>query len=233
MICAKCHLHIAKGKLSYIVCNGLCNRTYHAVSPPNKNSFWLCDDCLNEFVKWRTDQKKADISIADSKSTLQLEVEELKTKVASIMSTLSANATNNSVTSVDRHSTPCSSSHLENGTRGRDHSGLSFTPDISSCLSDPGVGNGDFELLLTNIDGRVTESQIQHMVSRGLDVCETECKNVRKLVSRWIDCSTLDYVSFKVILDHKWKPKALKSSTWPANIRFREFVKRNCTWKPE
>lgn len=234
--------------MPYIVCNGLCSRMFHAdcvgldkgsldaVSPPAKNSFWLCDECFTEFVKWREMKKKNTVPVVPvTNSELQRDVDELKAKVACIISTLACNATN-APTAVYRHSTPYSSPNLESGTSAgimKTYSGISQLPDLSSHASDPGETDDSFALLLTNIDGSVSEENVQQMVVRCLGACDSDCKDVRKLVPRWIDSSSLDFVSFKVVLNRKWKSIALTSSTWPKNVKYREFIRRRSTWKPE
>lgn len=131
--CEKCRLLVTMEEQPYIVCTGPCSRVYHAdcvgldevkldaVSPPNKNSCWMCDACLIEFVKWRAYQQKkvADPIVPETKSALQLDVDELKIKVASIMSTLASTVVTHTLKTktMERHSTPCSSSCLDNAPR--------------------------------------------------------------------------------------------------------------------
>lgn len=91
----------------------------------------------------------------------------------------------------------------------------------------------DFSLFLSNIDVSVTERDVHALVVRSLGTPEPERIDVIKLGSNWNTHRALDYVSFKVMLDKKWKSRALDSSIWPNTVRFREFVKKNNnTWKP-
>lgn len=86
--------------------------------------------------------------------------------------------------------------------------------------------------LFTGLNGRRWKLQLiatQHRWKRSRGrrstmVCH-ECKNVKKLVPRWVDCSSLDSILFKIVLDHEWKSSPMMSSTWPNNIKFREFKK--------
>lgn len=241
MNCRKCLHHVKTADQPFIFCNGLCTGVYHAacvglnneslaaVSPPNKNSFWLCDDCLSKFVQWREGEKDSTDRVG---SVLHRDVEVLKSKVDAIMSILGPSSTCCQSDSAIRHSTPHSTPQLESG-RTNQHSETPFAPDVSRQSPDEAnSADESFALLLTNIDGSVSEEDVQQMVSRCLGACDDDCKEVRKLVPRWVDCNNLDYVSFKVVLNKKWKLTALTPSVWPKHVKFREFMRRQCTWKP-
>ncbi|XP_021709635.1 uncharacterized protein LOC110679416 [Aedes aegypti] len=162
----------------------------------------------------------------EPKCVLERDVEELKSKVETILSMLASHAD-----SVVRHSTPTSSIVFDDTVKGSNLiSEMSYAP---GRLSESIGGVDNFDLLLTNINATVSEEDVQRMVCRCLGARDNECNNVKKLVPRWVDCSTLDFVSFKIVLDRKWKPAAMMSSTWPKNIKFREFKRRLCTWKPD
>ncbi|XP_062534865.1 uncharacterized protein LOC134204057 [Armigeres subalbatus] len=150
----------------------------------------------------------------EPKCVLHDDIIELKAKIDSIMSMLSSNGECSSDT-VMKLSTPNQQTLLDDSAR---------------------VSNGanySFALLLTNIDSSVSEDDVQVMVSRCLGACDTECKSIRKLVPRWVDTSSLDYISFKIVLNRKWKSIAMMPSTWPRNVKSREFRQRQCTWKPD
>ncbi|XP_062712760.1 uncharacterized protein LOC134289936 [Aedes albopictus] len=246
MECKKCLLPVVTKDQPHIYCNALCAAVYHAacvklntaelaaVSPPNKNSCWMCDECLVEFVQWRKEHSEKikepiAATVPEPTCVLQRDVDELKAKVASILSVITSHENNHSdTTSWIRHSTPNSSRQKEGGT-----SEIANASDTASRLPDSICVDENFDLLLTNIDGSVSEEEVHLMVSRCLGTLDNERINVRKLVPRWVDCDALDYVSFKVVLNRKWKSAAMMSSTWPKNIRFREFKKVRCPWKPD
>ncbi|XP_062715746.1 uncharacterized protein LOC134291686 [Aedes albopictus] len=245
MECKKCLLPVITKDQPYIYCNGLCAAVHHAncvglnkaelaaVSPPNKNSCWLCDDCLDEFVQWRKERtEKTNHPIAETIPEpqcvqLQRDVDELKTKVESILSGIVSHSNHRSDTWI-RHSTPNSSRQEESGS-----SVITSAFNSTNRIPDSGSENENFDLLLSNIHGSVSEEDVQHMVSRCLGTRDDECINVRKLVPRWVDCSTLDYISFKIVLHRKWKSTAMMPSIWPKNIKFREFKKIRCPWRPD
>lgn len=93
--------------------------------------------------------------------------------------------------------------------------------------------DGEFSLLLTNIDVSATENDIHRMASQAIGIHYPERIAVTKLVSKW-KCHKVDFVSFKIVFDLKFKSRAMNASSWPRNIQFREFVYRSKnTWKPD
>lgn len=201
----------------HAVCVGLSKDQLAAVSPPNKNSFWLCDECLNEFVQWRKEREEEqqsgscvhiDQQPPSEPCVLHRDVDELKAKVESIMHIPTSNA-KCSPDTIMRHSTPKSSMHFNSGPVPNTSCETSHTPNTSQRLSESTDVNENFALLLTNIDGSVTEEDVQLMVAQCLGACNDECKNVKTLVSRWVDCISLDYVSFKIELSSKWRTTAV------------------------
>lgn len=220
---------------------------------------WLCDECMDVFRRARDsknsrkdafsqthfDSRNADglgshspdnmmNSEANEKSIVN-EVNELKDAVAKIMDTLAKIVpTVPTDTSDDPpllHSTPVSSFMLQEGTNACSMTVNNSEGPSQQCVMD----DKHFSLLLTNIDASVVECDIHRMVAQalGIDTLYPEYIDVVKLVSNWKTCNALDYVSFKVVLDNRWKQKAMNPSTWPKGVRFREFVKkRSNTWKP-
>lgn len=79
-------------------------------------------------------------------------------------------------------------------------------------------------LFLTNIDRFATEKEVECMVRRSVGIEMEEEINVIKLVPKWKNVSLLDYASFRVVLDIRWKTVVMNSDTWPTGIKFREFV---------
>lgn len=171
MDCKKCYLPVNTKDQQYIYCNGLCAAVHHAicvglntvqlaaVSPPNKNSFWLCDECLVEFVRWRKERCEMEsVSIASApdpepKCVLERDVEELKSKVETILSMLASHAD-----SVVRHSTPTSSIVFDDTVKGSNL--ISETSYAPSRLSESIGGDDNFDLLLTNINATVSEEDV-------------------------------------------------------------------------
>lgn len=96
----------------------------------------------------------------------------------------------------------------------------------------PDECNDTFALFLTNIECHTTEDDISRLVCESLDIANMKNVKVRKLVPKGKTNDELVFVSFKVGLEAELKTIALKPSTWPRGIKYREFVSRNVTWKP-
>nr|XP_029720845.1 uncharacterized protein LOC115262586 [Aedes albopictus] len=182
-----------------------------------------CKKCLLPVVTKDQPYVYCNALCAAPKCVLQRDVDELKAKVPNLLPGL-----NNHTDAWIRHSTPKSSRPMECGS-----SEVTNASETASRLPDSICENENFDLLLTNIDGSVSEEDVQLMVCRCLGTRDNECINVRKLVPRWVDCSAFDYISFKIVLNRKWKSVAMMPSTWPRNIRFREFKKVRFPWKPD
>lgn len=222
--CKKCSVDIdTKGEL-YTICEGKCARRFHATCVGiseaalcilSKNILWMCDECAFDYYRARDTVPDK----TEQPASLVNELEELKSQVSKINDAI-ANITLSITPSVpiERHSTPATSPKtLEN---------------VNACSTRINADE-TFSLLLTNIDRCVTEKEIAHLVSCSLCASEDECMDVKKLVPNWKNCEDLDYISFKIVLDKRWKAAAMMSTTWPQGVRFREFVnRRNDTWKP-
>lgn len=211
----------------------------------NGNVIWLCDDCLSAFYDhqkklWMTEDPPAD----DAPQKLYETVADLTDKIANIEKMLSAMSTVNessispSNSSVPQHSTPIRQAKLRNGSR-RNETNCS----IQNCLPRPQRSSDSscsvrhsedsFSLFLTNIDGQVTEEEINVLVAESLGVEGSQSFHVKKLVPKWMKDDSLDYASFKVTVDPKFKSAMLQESTWPTGIKYREFIERpRNTWKP-
>lgn len=237
-VCKKCSLSIDFKADPYTVCEGECAGFFHAscvgVSEDalcmlSCNIIWMCNECLNNFRRWRDNIHCDSADAINTQTCLDEEVNLLKKAVFEIQQTLSnvVRVTPTKNASL-LHSTPIpiSSRILFDGTGAN---GLHAESDENGSTTN----EDEFSLFLTNIDKSATERDIRLMVCRALDAPEPEHIEVVKLVSKWNQRSR-DYVSFKVILNRKWKSRALDPVTWPKKNKFREFVNmsQNVTWKP-
>lgn len=239
--CKHCARRIITEVGLYTVCNGPCNSAFHIscvgisrdqLRSISRGIIWLCNSCLSSFNDWKS--STMDPTMPDATGMNQ-DISELKIQVSRIIDALDKITPNESsfAGAVLRNSTPVTTSSLLNGTN------VSYEC-IGGC--DQREQNGEleetmdrrsFSLLLTNIDSAVSEGDIKSMVCRCLDAPVDDCEHVVKLVPKRIDCRFLDYVSFKVVIKWKWKTLALRASTWPNGIQFREFLCRQSnTWKP-
>lgn len=238
--CEKCSLSIKVECELYTVCEGNCAKWFHAdcvgltendLCALSSNIVWICDACMVLFCRMR---EKTNIDAAtntECSRPVEEEINDLKCAVAKIADMLSNVIQKPTTTAAPpHHSTLVSSSEL-----------LSKTNDEISCepvQHEPNnslhaLGSETFAVYLSNIDKCVTENDISVMVSRSLRAPLSCCNDVVRLVPKHKNTNTLDYVSFKVVLEASLKPLALSASTWPRQIKFREFKNRmNETWKP-
>lgn len=193
----------------YAVCEGKCSKRFHAScvgldedqwNALANNVIWMCDCCMADFCKYRDRQEPN--RKEDETRSVHDEIKELQAKVEAILDTLAAITVKlpASEKNVHRHSIPISSPSLRGGTDD-----ASEYTNIDGCKTDDEQHlqenvDSTFELYLSNIDPYVTENDIRLMVSRCLDLNCTQKLDVKRLVSKGIDNSKLDYVSFKIIL---------------------------------
>lgn len=234
----------------FIVCED-CGLSFHAscanlteedlvrLGTLSMNVMWLCNECMQKFRRMRdgigsnsSPSLLGGTTSNEMKSTVEDEVDELKKTVAGIVETLAKmTAAASTIDPSPPHSTPVSSFMLANGPNACSTS----VADTEAGLRQQSTMDGNFCLLLSNMDVSVAESDVHLLVTRSLGICpnDPERIDVIKLVSNWRSRRNMDFVSFKVVLDYRWRSKALSPSTWPKNVVFREFINRqNVTWKP-
>lgn len=205
------------------------------------NVLWMCDDCMHRFQQSSfcvmpgvsSDPTNDDVITPKPKAKpIEAEIEELKSNVANIMSTIATIIkkpaivpTSTAVDIAKLHPTPVS-------TFNRIDVCESLNDDDSQPRHQRTMESDKFSLLLSNIDESVSERDIQLMVSKAIGLQHPECIDVTKLVSKW-NRRKMDYVSFKVVLDKQFKYRAIDPQTWPNKVKFRVFVDRqNDTWVP-
>lgn len=238
MNCKKCSNTIDNGEI-YTVCEGKCASRFHATcvgvdedqwNALANNVIWLCDCCMDDFCKYRDRQEPRIYDTTNAARSVDEEILDLKAKVTTIQEIL-ATITVPAIPSSERrklcHSTPVTSPVLRGGTNAN----VCESNDQLSQINS--FGSNTFDLFLTNIDPFVTEHEISSLACRCLGMNSTDSFDVIKLVSKRRDCTKLDYISFKLVLDKNCKATALNDKTWPKGVKFREFVNRhNETWRP-
>lgn len=236
--CKKCSADIDMMNCLYTVCEGRCAQKFHAtcvgvtendLCALSRNIVWICDDCMIVFCKARDSIAESFKDNGPDKNAITADLEELKSQIdginnsfAKLSIAIASSSSSKSTQQQQLHSTPIDSPK----------------PSSSVCMSEflrspiP-IWDGTFSLLLTNIDRRVTESEIVSLVSQRLSAPEPECMDVTKLVPRWKNYDHLDYISFKIVLPQRLKLLAMTAATWPHGITFREFINRyKNPWKP-
>lgn len=251
MDCPKCSKPVNIKTDIFVVCGGRCCERFHAhcvglnqatVDVLINNVMWFCNECLSTLstLLFQTDEcqacdgdhvKKHTGPKATEEGQIMSEISILKCQVSDIVKTLEDFAQKMHDTSSPRQSsTPITSSKALDEI----FIGLEASCSVGSNINSGAKAKQSFSLLLSNIDNRVTEREIDTLVCNSLGITGLgETHNVTKLVSRWKSCEEMDYISFKVVLDNKWRSIALDASTWPQYIRCREFVsKHRTTWYP-
>lgn len=236
--CKKCAVCIYTEFGLFVVCAGPCRNSYHMscvgiskeqLRAISSGLLWLCSECRLAFNDWRNDEQSS--TIAPAPNVIHADILELKTQVSTIMDTLhqiTLRDTSDARPNI-LHSTPVETADVMNGTND---SYKNVTEPESAEQYETTTDAGCFSLFLSNIDSSATDNDVKTMVYRCLSLPAVEHLGLIKLVSKHMDCRLLDYVSFKVILDQKWKDLAMQASTWPPGIRFREFRHSTQTWKP-
>lgn len=239
--CKRCTAHIDTMKGLYTICEGRCARRFHAscvgvnesdLCALSNNIIWICDECMLEFRKARDTVPDSPRAHLSSTSSVAAELDELRSQVAKINDAISKIvdqiSPSDPTVPTHRHSTPVSTPSPSSNA---------FTCTIKQRHDDKRTikqsHDESFSFVLSNIDCSATETDIVRLVSHSLCVPEPECMRISKLVPNWKNCYDMDYISFKIVIDKRWKRTALNAKTWPRNVKFREFVNRlDNTWKP-
>lgn len=245
--CKKCSEGIDLSVDYFTVCEGDCACFFHAacvnltedVLPVlSGNIIWMCDQCMIDYQQMRGKRRPLSHGTVAAKS-IEEEVRELKDTVSEIVQTLSKIAPSDVPKRMTPcHSTPKSKHALLNGTDAcvavaNCTSSESEDSQRSRCATDNTTNDANFSLFLSNIDVSASERDVYRMVSRSLGTSELERIDIIRLTTNWSDRRTIDYLSFKVVLDGKYKSRAMNPATWPVNVKFREFVNKcNNTWRP-
>lgn len=256
MQCNKCSSAIDRKKDRYTVCEGKCAKRYHAACVDlsddtvnalfSKNVLWMCDECLTDFCNTRDanaeEVEEATNDCCTHHSTCEAEIEELKSKVNDIIDVLTAMVPQRTQptqpeTCIQHHSTPVlphsvNSARLFDGTRDTNAcESLSVRQNSTSATATHTDFGDSFSLFLTNVECNTTNADIVKLVCECLSIVDNSKVRVRRLVSMHREREA-DYISFKVVLESKWKSLAMQPGTWPKNLKFREFVNRYDVWKP-
>lgn len=244
MHCQSCSNLICVKTEVFTKCQGKCAKAFHAhcvglaentmQALQCRNVIWLCDDCLIVFGATRYQESK---QCLDESTEIMKEVKDLKSQVAEINKVLSESLQKPLDAELEslylrKSSTPVSSpkpleATVSSNNRHCDNS------CHSSRRRNYSSRDQSFSLLLSNVHNRVTEHDISLLVSKSLGLTDLDDCKVTKLVSKWKACEEMDYISFKVVLDVKWKSTAMCDTTWPRQILYREFIRHhNDTWYP-
>lgn len=222
----------------------------------NPHIFWICTTCSKmlrdirysanmqaQFKSLVTNSEDAPRTTQQAHSAESVPtctsigaIAEIKAELASIQKTLADLSTSHLAvldTTIKEqplaHSSPTTSNGLSQGSRPAHHAGV--IPRQMGNTSYSSNGNKKFWLFFSRVRNDVTEDEIRSMVADCLG--NTDSILVHKLVSNWIDASLLPYISFKVGIDIALRDRAMRHSTWPNGVWFREFKEKCYTWQPQ
>lgn len=242
MHCESCSNSITVKQELFVVCGKCCNAFHagcvglkeNALRVLSKNIIWLCDDCLQMFCNdcfrdlMDAPQQTVEVQTEDREAKIMKDVDELKAQVAEIVKILSLADGLQKSTPPKQSSTPISSPECDGATNSANNS----TSNVNRLCRDHGRDHS-FSLLLSNVDRRVTEQDIDRLVFERLGISNDECFKVTKLVPKWKAYEELDYISFKVDLDERWRKAAISTDTWPREVKCREFInQQRIVWSP-
>ncbi|XP_055523178.1 uncharacterized protein LOC129717333 [Wyeomyia smithii] len=207
------------------------------------NLFWLCDGCSLLFsnAHFRAlmsgfDQKIS--ALPDAVQSMQGEIEKLNSNLKA----LSAKVDGIPITPTPFSSpNPWPAIHRTNraaqsAKRLRDSDGKSVNVAVDSikmgtkaataipsiCL-DPRLEDDFVWVYLSAFHPNTTERQVASLVTDCLELATNTKVKVVILVPKGKDLNSLNYVSFKIGLNERFKEKALSCDSWPEHIRFRQF----------
>lgn len=249
-VCKQCAGPFNNG-VGAIGCEGFCSNFYHIECIEYsidellsyrklKNVWWICEECRIIMKEIRNCRSKpnAEKEMDSSPSSTHTKIDELdkelvalKEQMAEIHQTLAGVSSLSSVQTTglpdgvkedvpQAHSSMLSSSQLMYGTR---KAGSAFC----TSSSDLAVADSKYWLFLTKIKNSATEQDILRLIN---DCLGTNEAVIKKLVPAWKDTSSMTFISFKVGIGVEFKDVALRPSTWPAGLGFREF--RENVWEP-
>lgn len=230
--CHECNFQISS-RDPVVTCSGFCknDHQFHAVcvglsvdeglACNHPNILWICNPCRGKLVKrsrtipaaFDQPDNEAIISINEKIVKMQQSIDDLAQHFNGYGEASKAIEQPEDLGNLQAigHSSPLTSTKLD--------------------ASENSQQNADCSLFVSNIANDVTNDEVLQMVNEtiGLD----DVISVKCLVPPWKDKSSLDYISFKVVVKLNQRDPDLKVFNWPKGIRCREFIDRsNETWRP-
>lgn len=256
-VCGRCTLPIG-GMERHIRCDG-CRKTEYHLSctklnvydlhrcTDNDNLLWMCDHCLYSFRKQfsapkcdetnkpsddvRRNEKDDEIDnqevMESSMRSLQLEVAEIKQSLSDLKHSINSSQ----MYDIMQHSSTPQEAGGSRRTVSLNQNDMSPLLKGSSIQPTSVKDKRKFWIFFTRVAKHVSVDAMKEMVSNSLHL--NEPPDVVKIMPRWSTYDELRYVSFKVGVDCSIKEMALKESTWPSGLLFREFIRRESYyWEP-
>lgn len=225
--CTACYVEFCAEDI--VVCCEICENLpqYHAkcvgltydegCACLHQNIFWMCDTCRHyiengRFRNTKVESKSDDFATKSDVTAMKVEIE----RISQIVSEMSSHFAEPSGIS-SKNSSPLSSTKFTASDR---------------TIIEAESRNTNLELYVSNIAVDVPENEVMQMVCKSLGA--REVLGVKRLVASGTNISELDYVSYKVTVDSRFRDYATRRETWPDGIRCREFRSGTKTaWRPE
>lgn len=232
--CEACKIEIVAEDI-VVACEGLCEerRYFHArcvglsydegCACLHRNIYWMCDSCRKaiECARFRKSFAEKNENAFATKN----ELDSLKSEVSRINAIVSQTVV--CPTTLPKPATVESPIARIPSCR----SPLSSTKLNASDQTEHSQNESSFQLYVSNIAPDVTENEVKEMVCEALradDVLHVKC-----LAPSWRDISTINFISFKVTVDAKFRDSAFIASNWPSGVRCREFRDLSgSVWRP-
>jgi len=251
--CDRCAKTV-KDNDDFVGCMGFCdhvvhlrctkmNKSFLKIVSESSNLCWLCDECskLMKLARFRDTMSSVGAALTSISAKQDSIHEELKLEIAKNGKQIAELAKKISVGTPTRSR---SSVFLARPTPKRPREDES----IESLITKPLIGGtrltGEFSVAtvpipedlfwvyLSRIHPSVEPAAIEKLCKTGLK-CEEPVK-VIPLVKKGSDLSTLNFISYKIGVDSKYRDAALNPETWPTGVLFREFVdsRPKNFWRP-
>lgn len=184
----------------------------------NPNILWICNKCRRAKEERRSSQKASIIDSTTTSDIVELKTEMERTKV--MLNELSHKFDSLNASSFQSEQSG-DSQHVLNSSL------------FTSTRHDHSIqnqGHSNTSLFVSNIAPDVTDEEFKRMVEETVgpgNIVSFKC-----LVPAWKEKSSLDYISYKVVVNVK-HGTASNAVNWPNGVRCREFVNRlNESWRP-
>lgn len=246
--CDRCAKAIKRND-EVITCMGFCDHIVHlrcanidknfakSISDAT-NLYWMCDECakLMKLVRFRNavssvgdaiceltkNQEVANTELKNELVKHSQQIAHLSNRINSITPSMPISAERRAMKRrrIDNDNQPAKS--FVGGTRIAD----------SNCVASVPVPITMFWVYLSRLHPSVNYEAVEKLARECL---QCEAAKAVPLVKQGTDVNSLNFISFKVGVDPKFRAVALDPSSWPKGILFREFEdsRRGNYWMPE
>lgn len=238
-ICDQCAKPV-QPESEHIMCMGFCNQVAHVkcaklntsflkILLERKNLFWMCDECVKLMKMTRF--KETMSSMSEGISSIQNKHDEAFSELKEAIKFNGEKIEKLSKKVFETASTPLTSrlpTVEPPKKRRREERLLTNLPLLvgtkatsSRAVMTVSPPKELFWLYLSRIHPSVKSEAVAELVKTSLQ-CNDPIKVV-PLLKKDADLNAMNFISFKVGIDKKFRDAALETETWPQGILFREF----------